>query len=300
MEESEGEWRRVKESGVSCGECGELLDKERKVMENKGIFLYLDSINALDTLWSDALKWRIVRAVTMYAALGELPDEKLQKNTAFLFLKSVVDNGKTGQKRKKGGVCEKEVKSLDNTDNEASFCGGEKVGESDDKHILCGEEKLDENLGEKLQRVNNNKNKNENKNKNKTETSSSCESEQVSEVEESFVQVEEEEKKRESRVVAFPTLAEVENFISVTKVKVDPVCFFEYHVAKNWKVGGRNVTDWRACVLEWDRRTRRKEAREKEREDLKKIKDYTKEELDEINNSFVDLSSIKNMEDLFN
>lgn len=250
-------------------------------MENKGIFLYLDSINALDTLWSDALKWRIVRAVTMYAVLGELPDEKLQKNAVFMLMKSIVDNGKTGQKRKKGGNGEGEAESINNSGVEGCSGGGEKSGESVGQSLCVGEEKLVKVNSEKTKSEHYNKNKNKNKNENKN--SSSCVSEDESVGKRTGEsEVEEEEKIKSRRVVFEPTLSEVQEFIDVTKVKVDAVCFFEYHRSKNWRVGGRNVSDWRACVLEWDRRERRKEARAKEKEMKSEFnsRNYTKDKLD--------------------
>ena len=268
-------------------------------MENKGIFLYLDSINALDAISSDAKKWRIVRAATMYAVLGELPDEKMQNDAIFLLMKSIVDNGKIGQKKRRGGCGEDKAESLDNRDFEASNGCGEKGGESGDQDSLCGEEKLDKIEDEKnSSRSNKNKNKNENKNKNSS--SVGVEPQGCVSVKNS-VQVEEEEKKRVVRVVGSPTLKEVEEFVDVTKVKVDPVCFFEYHEAKGWRVGGRDVSDWRACVLEWDRRERRKELREKEKEARQspRIRNYTEEELQEIYDSVIDLSKLDSVEGLF-
>ena len=254
-------------------------------MENKGIFLYLDSINALDSLYSDSQKWRIVRSATMYAVLGELPDEKMQRNTAFLFLKSMVDNSRAGQKRRKvGGVCEEKTKGVNISNSEGSCGGAEEDSESDDKSLLGKE---------KLKTI---KTKNENKTKNKTNKSSSGET-PVGLAKE--CEKNEEEKEGGVRLVMKPTLGEVEKFVEVTKVKVDPLCFFEYHEAKNWMVGGRVVGDWRACVLEWDRRERRKELREKEREKKLRIRNYGEKDLDEINSSVVDLSEIKNIAEIF-
>ena len=49
---------------------------------------------------------------------------------------------------------------------------------------------------------------------------------------------------------------------------------------------GRQIGDWRACVLEWDRRERRKEVRMKEKEEEKQKlekgfdRDYTEEQFD--------------------
>ena len=265
-------------------------------METKGIFLYLDSINALDALKADAQKWRIVRAVTMYAVLGELPDEKMQNNSAFLFLKSMVDNGKNNLKRKKGGAGENKTKITIDSNSKTSFCGDKENRKSNDKHICCGEEKLEQVVGERITKT---KNKTKTKNETKTKNSSS----EVFESGESgneIVGEEEEVKKKKIKLVDSPSLNEVQEFVSVTCVKVDPLCFYEYYKAKEWKIGGRSVVDWRACVLEWDRRERRKEVREKEREKSQKIRIYSKKQMDEVESSVLDLTTIDDVNALLN
>lgn len=266
-------------------------------MENKGIFLYLDSISALDALCSDALKWRIVRAVVMYAVDGKLPDEKMQRNAVFLLMKSIVDNGKGGQKRKKGGVCEEGTESVNNPSVEAGVCGAKESSESAGECIVCGEEKLAQTkpIKEECEHYNKNKNKNENKTKN----SSSVGDLSLAGVKNKNVGLVEEEEKKRSGVVSVPTLDEVRDFIRATNVNVDPVCFFSYHEAKEWRVGGRIVGDWRACVLEWDRRERRKEIREREKNEKVGSRKYTKKELEEIDNDFVDLSKVDDVKDFF-
>jgi len=50
-----------------------------------------------------------------------------------------------------------------------------------------------------------------------------------------------------------PTLEEVTEYCKARGNSVDPVKFHAFYASKGWKVGKNSMTDWRACVVTWER-----------------------------------------------
>lgn len=51
-----------------------------------------------------------------------------------------------------------------------------------------------------------------------------------------------------------PTIKEIADYCSERKNKIDPAYFFDYYETKGWKVGKHKMTDWKACIRNWERK----------------------------------------------
>ena len=51
-----------------------------------------------------------------------------------------------------------------------------------------------------------------------------------------------------------PTIKEIADYCAERKNKIDPAYFFDYYEAKGWKVGKHKMTDWKACIRNWERK----------------------------------------------
>jgi predicted phage replisome organizer len=51
-----------------------------------------------------------------------------------------------------------------------------------------------------------------------------------------------------------PTIKEIADYCSERKNKIDPAYFFDYYETKGWKVGKQKMTDWKACIRNWERK----------------------------------------------
>lgn len=51
-----------------------------------------------------------------------------------------------------------------------------------------------------------------------------------------------------------PTIKEIAAYCSERKNKIDPAYFFDYYETKGWKVGKHKMTDWKACIRNWERK----------------------------------------------
>lgn len=51
-----------------------------------------------------------------------------------------------------------------------------------------------------------------------------------------------------------PTINEIKEYCEERKNKIDPSYFFDYYEAKGWKVGKALMTDWKACIRNWERK----------------------------------------------
>lgn len=49
-----------------------------------------------------------------------------------------------------------------------------------------------------------------------------------------------------------PELSEIEDFCEKSGLKVNSNAFFCYYSAKNWKINGKPIIDWRAVLLRWN------------------------------------------------
>lgn len=60
-----------------------------------------------------------------------------------------------------------------------------------------------------------------------------------------------------------PPFEDVQNFVFENALTVDIQAFMDYYNANGWHVGRNKMKDWRACVRSWDRREKKKKAKEK-------------------------------------
>ena len=51
-----------------------------------------------------------------------------------------------------------------------------------------------------------------------------------------------------------PTIKEIADYCAERKNKIDPAYFFDYYETKGWKVGKQKMTDWKACIRNWERK----------------------------------------------
>ena len=51
-----------------------------------------------------------------------------------------------------------------------------------------------------------------------------------------------------------PTIKEIADYCAERKNKIDPSYFFDYYETKGWKVGKTLMTDWKACIRNWERK----------------------------------------------
>lgn len=51
-----------------------------------------------------------------------------------------------------------------------------------------------------------------------------------------------------------PTIKEIAEYCAERKNKIDPAYFFDYYETKGWKVGKHKMTDWKACIRNWERK----------------------------------------------
>ena len=51
-----------------------------------------------------------------------------------------------------------------------------------------------------------------------------------------------------------PTIKEIADYCAERKNKIDPAYFFDYYETKGWKVGKHNMTDWKSCIRNWERK----------------------------------------------
>lgn len=51
-----------------------------------------------------------------------------------------------------------------------------------------------------------------------------------------------------------PTIKEIADYCAERKNKIDPAYFFDYYETKGWKVGKHKMTDWKACIRNWERK----------------------------------------------
>ena len=51
-----------------------------------------------------------------------------------------------------------------------------------------------------------------------------------------------------------PTINEIKEYCEERKNKIDPAYFFDYYETKGWKVGKHKMTDWKACIRNWERK----------------------------------------------
>ena len=261
-------------------------------MNIKGVFIYKEVFDALKLLKSDTKKGRIIMGVADKHIYEIEPNEWLKNDPTFILADSTVANSQAGRKKRVGGESEKEGESLDNSRDSAGDGRGKKSGKSGDKSVCVSKGKAVNTRSN----ISTTKTKTKTVTKTKTKISKTSSSSDVSAKKKGH-DFEEEERRVKRVVVEVPTLDEVEEFVGLIKVKVDPKCFFEYYQAKEWMVAGKKMGDWRACVLEGDRKERRKEMREnkklEEKEASKKEgyeRTYTKEQLD---NLFTDFDDIK-------
>ena len=63
-----------------------------------------------------------------------------------------------------------------------------------------------------------------------------------------IIKKKEENSTREEEVFQKPTLQEVSDYIKELNTSIDPQRFIDYYEAKGWKVGGSQMSDWRATL----------------------------------------------------
>ena len=51
-----------------------------------------------------------------------------------------------------------------------------------------------------------------------------------------------------------PTIKEIADYCAERKNKIDPAYFFDYYETKGWKIGKALMTDWKACIRNWERK----------------------------------------------
>ena len=51
-----------------------------------------------------------------------------------------------------------------------------------------------------------------------------------------------------------PTIKEITDYCAERKNKIDPAYFFDYYETKGWKIGKALMTDWKACIRNWERK----------------------------------------------
>lgn len=54
-----------------------------------------------------------------------------------------------------------------------------------------------------------------------------------------------------------PTVEEIKAFCDERKNKVDAEAFFNFYESKGWKVGKAPMKDWKACVLTWEKNSKK-------------------------------------------
>ena len=60
-----------------------------------------------------------------------------------------------------------------------------------------------------------------------------------------------------------PTLEEVKAYCDERKNNVDPERFIDYYASQKWKkANGRPVADWKACVRQWEKETKKEPKKE--------------------------------------
>lgn len=60
--------------------------------------------------------------------------------------------------------------------------------------------------------------------------------------------------KENIKAFAIPSLSDVSSFILEKKIKVDAEAFINFYNSNGWKVGANPMTDWRAAILNWEKR----------------------------------------------
>ena len=55
-----------------------------------------------------------------------------------------------------------------------------------------------------------------------------------------------------------PTLAEVEGYCDKRKNNIDAEAFINFYESKDWMVGSNKMNNWKACVITWEKREKKK------------------------------------------
>ena len=280
-------------------------------MNNKdGIYIFEGYIEALDTIRQDYLKWRMLKAVFEYETKGVMPPAEIAENGIFLLIKAMID----GRTKNKGGCRgEGEVESDSKIDSQGNDGGNQKSRAVCDRVVPV--KKINkQTAGIKNKNINKNKKeiekeiykeKEQEKISNSSSSSSgvvflSCRSKSDEDDEREFFdnfyeplasppEFEESLEEQVRNIEEFyftpkdvPTLKNVQDFVKIAKLSVQPETFYRYYSAKGWLVNGRPMRDWRACILKWDKEVAvPKLEPPKTKEKIKyRNKTYTREEFD--------------------
>lgn len=84
-----------------------------------------------------------------------------------------------------------------------------------------------------------------------------------------------------------PTIEEVAEYCKERKNGIDAEHFWHFYENKKWKVGKETMSNWKSCVITWEKR--KKEEMEKSRCNEAKGKQYSSEELNGLANNLLDI-----------
>ena len=84
-----------------------------------------------------------------------------------------------------------------------------------------------------------------------------------------------------------PTIEEVAEYCKERKNGIDAEHFWHFYENKKWKVGKETMSNWKSCVITWEKR--KKEKMEKSRCNEAKGKQYSSEELNSLANNLLDI-----------
>ena len=65
-------------------------------------------------------------------------------------------------------------------------------------------------------------------------------------------EIHKEKEKKKGKFVK-PTLEEVKEYCEKRKNNIDPEMFYNFYESKNWMIGKNKVSNWKACVITWER-----------------------------------------------
>ena len=83
--------------------------------------------------------------------------------------------------------------------------------------------------------------------------------------------------KKKSNKFTPPTLEEVKAYCQERRNKVDPEWFIDYYASQKWqKANGRPVSDWKACVRQWEKRSSQAKADDADDAFIKAIRNINK------------------------
>ena len=296
------------------------------VKKKCGMFLFSGYFYAIEAMENNKDKWEMLKAIYEYIVNGIEPEDCIKNDSIFCLVKSFHDG--LEKKMNKRSVNDKQKAKSNIKAGAKNFSSRNKENCEFDVCNVSEEKVKNKDIKNKNKIKIKNENKIKNKNENKKEIEKEIYKEKEQEKTSSSVYKDNmsfactEEGERENELTATlravssfdffdepidvyarhveeayisnaktnttPTKEEVEYFAMKTKAVVPIEIFFNYYEARGWEINGKQIKDWKAVFIKWDKSYRQntKTADDKSSKNSGLIKyrgkTYTKKEFDDM------------------